>query len=579
MKKLFYSFLVLASTITCSIAQNVDIPDPIFKNYLLGIPELNTNKDQEISNNEAFQWSSKPREINVSNMGITSLKGIEAFEQLRKLDCSYNQLKQLNLQNHYYSIDTINLSHNMIDSISSPQSYLHIKYVDWSYNQLNKTPKTNTPYISIDDLNLRHNNIQSFSSDPWYYLSGLDLSYNQLTSLDVKNMYYLSYLNVGHNQLQTLLVPYGLNAIKCDYNALVSVCVSDVDMATKKGEKDANTIWENCYKVTQENCVGSNLSTTGACDDFKLAPNSGTNEYLLETDKPRWSGVPEPNEKAYMGLFWSETINKNGFSAIKTRSGDGVMRYKITQPKGVYEPITVSFGSYADGNLEKKFALDLSQNSTLEFTVKNGGKSDSLNILVSLQDINQNDLVFKNDTDMDTTAIDLYYNYSLQIGNNSGNFSEFWTSYSINRHTFEDVTYDGGISKFSFDFSKAICGKMKKDPYDGNMYMQPSPGIKFDYSNVTMVKIIVHNYYDKESDVKDLIDYPIEIYNFRIGSSVPLLQIQDSKQSDNSDKFYEVYDLMGQKVAEGKESELHLKHEQIYIFKSQHEAFKKVIFE
>ena len=75
-------------------AQNVYIPDTIFKAYLVGEPTINTNGDTEIQVSEAAAFS---RGISLSEMSISDLIGIEAFTALTYLDCGDIQLTSLDV--------------------------------------------------------------------------------------------------------------------------------------------------------------------------------------------------------------------------------------------------------------------------------------------------------------------------------------------------------------------------------------------------------------------------------------------------------------------------------------------------
>ena len=70
----------------------VEIPDANFKAYLLA--NFDANKDGEISLAEA----KAVKEINCSGKNIQKLDGIEKFKNLEKLDCSNNQLIELDVR-------------------------------------------------------------------------------------------------------------------------------------------------------------------------------------------------------------------------------------------------------------------------------------------------------------------------------------------------------------------------------------------------------------------------------------------------------------------------------------------------
>jgi len=85
-KFLIPAFLSLANFITTQ-GQNVNIPDPNFKSFLIGDFAINTNGYSEISVAEAQAFT---RQIWSSNQNISDLTGIEAFVNLTQLNCSNN---------------------------------------------------------------------------------------------------------------------------------------------------------------------------------------------------------------------------------------------------------------------------------------------------------------------------------------------------------------------------------------------------------------------------------------------------------------------------------------------------------
>ena len=75
-------------------AQNVYIPDSIFKAALVNNASINTNMDTAIQVSEANAYTGA---IHVAALGITDLTGIAAFIAIDSLDCSGNQLTALNV--------------------------------------------------------------------------------------------------------------------------------------------------------------------------------------------------------------------------------------------------------------------------------------------------------------------------------------------------------------------------------------------------------------------------------------------------------------------------------------------------
>ena len=103
--RLLLLFVLIA---TFGYAQNVSIPDVNFKTYLVGNATINTNGDSEIQVSEATAFTSY---IDVNNLSISDLTGIEAFTNLTRLYCQNNNLTSLDL---YYNtaLTYLNCSYN-----------------------------------------------------------------------------------------------------------------------------------------------------------------------------------------------------------------------------------------------------------------------------------------------------------------------------------------------------------------------------------------------------------------------------------------------------------------------------------
>lgn len=98
MKKTLLLFYVLMGITCCTItAQNVNIPDANFKNYLLADSAINTNADTEISVAEAQAFTG---ELLINGLSISDLTGIEAFVNITRLDCYSNNLTALDVSSN-----------------------------------------------------------------------------------------------------------------------------------------------------------------------------------------------------------------------------------------------------------------------------------------------------------------------------------------------------------------------------------------------------------------------------------------------------------------------------------------------
>ncbi len=92
MKKLLFSFLIFTF---CNLhAQIVNIPDPIFKNYLVSKSTINTNGDGEIQVSEAVAFTNG---ISIEYLNVLDLTGIEAFINLSWLICTNTKFTSMDV--------------------------------------------------------------------------------------------------------------------------------------------------------------------------------------------------------------------------------------------------------------------------------------------------------------------------------------------------------------------------------------------------------------------------------------------------------------------------------------------------
>ena len=155
----------------------IEISDKDFINALID-EGVDTNGDGLISYAEAEMITY----LDVSHDNISDLTGIEKFVNLDSLDCSLNQLTNLD--------------------VSKNTNLLYLACVD---NQLTTLNFINNPKLVT-----------------------LWCSYNQLTALDVSNNTALSYLDCLMNELTSLDISNNttLTFLSCSYNQLTNLDVS-----------------------------------------------------------------------------------------------------------------------------------------------------------------------------------------------------------------------------------------------------------------------------------------------------------------------------------------------------------------
>ena len=243
--------------ITGAYTQNVTIPDANFKAALVGNASINSNMDGEIQVSEASVFNGA---INVSQLNITDLTGIEAFVLLDSLDCSLNKIAGLDVSANI-ALTYLNCSGNK-DSWQDPDIpnpfeidnvfVYYLNSLDVSDNTLLTTLKCNNngllnlntsgltslTYLDCSDnqrvaLEINSFNVVTISILTFDFLSNealiyLDCGRNELPSLDVSGNTLLNYLDCSWNKLPSLDVSGNtlLNTLNCGWNSLTSLDVS-----------------------------------------------------------------------------------------------------------------------------------------------------------------------------------------------------------------------------------------------------------------------------------------------------------------------------------------------------------------
>ncbi len=175
-----------------------NFPDETFRIYVND--KFDTTDDDVLKADEIAAVT----HIDVCNMGITNLTGVEFFTALTELDCSYNQLTSLDMSKNT-ALETLNCYSNQLTSLDVSDC------------------------TALKTLNCYSNQLTSLDVSDCTALKTLRCFSNQLTSLDVSNNTALEHLYCYNNQLTSLNVSNNtaLKYLDCDNNQLKSLDVSD----------------------------------------------------------------------------------------------------------------------------------------------------------------------------------------------------------------------------------------------------------------------------------------------------------------------------------------------------------------
>lgn len=216
-QNIYGCFDVASFVLNVTDSANIIIfPDSNFKAKLLtssptnqvaysgsGYVKIDANNDNEIQFTEAAVIDS----LNVENANIIDVTGIAGFSNLKKFNCSNNQIVTLNLT----SINTL------LDLFCSNNSLTTL-----SVNGLSNLQNL---YCSLNDLN-------TLDVSTNINLRNLDVKNNTIVALNTTNLTLLEYLDCSSNQLTNLNVSTNVNLKNffCSFNALTSLNVSTLPL-------------------------------------------------------------------------------------------------------------------------------------------------------------------------------------------------------------------------------------------------------------------------------------------------------------------------------------------------------------
>ena len=227
-----------------------NFPDENFRSYVSD--EFDSNKDGKLSGEEIGDVNI----IYVSESGIESLKGIEYFSALTYLDCSYNQLSNLDVSQNI-ALTELECQENQLSSLDVSKNTVLDRLVCKSnqLTDLDVSKNTALVYLNCDDNQLTsldvskntalvylfcsQNQLTSLDVSKNTALEPLGCSDNQLTSLDVSQNTALVVLYCPHNQLTDLDVSQNtaLRYLACDGNQLTSLDISNCKNLIEKCQK------------------------------------------------------------------------------------------------------------------------------------------------------------------------------------------------------------------------------------------------------------------------------------------------------------------------------------------------------
>ena len=248
--------------------QNVNIPDAIFKAYLVGNTAINTNGDTEIQVSEAAAFNDT---IQCGWINISDLTGIEAFTALTSLNCGVSSLTSLDVSQNT-ALTSLNLGNNFVVNLDVSQNTA-LTFLDCRANQLTSLDLSGA--IALTYLDCGANSLTSLDVSNNTALTTLWCDVNQLTCLDISINTVLVYLNCSDNLLEQLNTRNGnyLNmSVESLNNNLTCVEVDNIGYA--------NSNWLSSFDsfVT----FNTNCNYTNPCATVSAIQEHTTNKELIK---------------------------------------------------------------------------------------------------------------------------------------------------------------------------------------------------------------------------------------------------------------------------------------------------------
>lgn len=203
-----------------------NFPDDNFRNYIktykAGGRDVLTVEEQR-----------KVEIIEINNKGVSDLKGIEAFPNLKELNCGNNSIQKLDLRQNP-KLEKLICNKNQLtqlDLSKNPKIY----HLICSWNQLKQLDVSNLEdFVTLD---CSHNDLEQLDVRKSRSLVALYCSSNRLTELDadVTHKPSLERVECQNNQLTSLILGEnkGLKKLNCAHNQLTQLNLNNMISLTE----------------------------------------------------------------------------------------------------------------------------------------------------------------------------------------------------------------------------------------------------------------------------------------------------------------------------------------------------------
>lgn len=270
------------------VLNSTNFPDPVFRMFVS--KETSTPLGEVIPDS----WFESHPYFEIENLEITSLKGIEYFVGLKRLECGHNKISTLDLS-HNTQLEIVRCAYNELTSLNV-STLTKLTSLDCGFNELTSLDVSHNTKLQF--LHVRENQLTSLDVTNNSELKSLYCDKNNLTSLNVANNLDLEALTCDGNKLSSLdvsMLPL-LYTLSCRSNKLTSLDVTH-NMALEHIDCNANSL--TSLDVTKNwrlrqlyanfcNLQQIDLTNNSFLEELDVRRNPLTSLYLDENPELRW---------------------------------------------------------------------------------------------------------------------------------------------------------------------------------------------------------------------------------------------------------------------------------------------------
>ena len=271
-------------------------PDKNFREYIL--ENIDKDGDGYLSETEIAETTS----ITCRARSISSLKGIECFVNVQSIDCSVNNLTELDVSKNT-ALSSLDCTQNNLTQLDLGKN-VKLKYLQCMFNkltQLDVSKNTALYEFACDENNLTQLDVSKNTA-----LYVLECGNNKLTQLDVSKNTALWALGCSNNSLTQLDVSKNtvLDVLECNDNKLTRLVSKNTALSTFKCSNNNLTeldVSKNTalYKF---DCSGNNLTQLDVSKNTALCWLFCGNNNITELD------VSNNNQLCYLSCDYNVQV-------------------------------------------------------------------------------------------------------------------------------------------------------------------------------------------------------------------------------------------------------------------------------